>query len=560
MKSKSILQNPGCTDVHTKPISEIVTLLNLQHTDVDLYGQFKAKFTFSCIERLLSLPKRGKLILMTAMTPTKFGEGKTTVAIGLAQAMNRLGQSTVVCLRQPSLGPVFGIKGGATGGGLAKLFPSDDINLHFTGDFHAITSANNLLAAMIDNHIFHGNKLSINPETISFRRAMDMNDRSLRKITTSETKQTPAHSTGFDITAASEVMAIICMSKSIDDLKARLGNIVVARNNSDEPIFARDIEAVNAMAALLCDAIRPNLAQTYEAFPAIIHGGPFANIAHGCSSINSTKLGLRLADFAVTEAGFAADLGFEKYCDIVAASDPEELAPDIVVLTVTIKALKRQGGVAEDSLNQPSPDAVANGFANLKKHAEIVRQAGLPLAVAINKHSDDTPEEISLLGSLCQQNELQAAIVDSYNMGGAGSTSLAELILALSNSSRDFQPLYDLSAPLIEKLEQLCKNVYGAKGITMSDEASSVATWIINQGFDKLPLCVAKTQYSLSDDPHALGVPINFQMHVNELILRSGAGFIVVKMGPISTMPGLPTKPNAQKIDVDSNGTVLNIG
>lgn len=558
MKSHSSLQTTTCNDIQTKPITDIIKSLQLQDSDVDLYGQFKAKFTFSCIERLLGLPKRGKLILMTAMTPTKFGEGKTTVAIGLVQALNSLGSSAIACLRQPSLGPVFGIKGGATGGGLAKLFPSDDINLHFTGDFHAITSANNLLAAIIDNHIFHGNALCIDPDTISFRRAMDMNDRSLRKISTSPTKQTTAHSTGFDITAASETMAIICMSKSIDDLKTRLGNITVARNSSDEPIFARDLDVVNAMAALLCDAMRPNLAQTYEAFPAIIHGGPFANIAHGCSSITSTKIGLRLADFAVTEAGFAADLGFEKYCDIVAASEPDELAPDIVVLTATMNAIKRQGGVPENSLFQPCPDALESGFANLKKHAEIVRQAGLPVVVAINKHANDTEDELSLLKSLCQQHGLEAAIVESYQSGSAGSTSLARLVMDIEKP-RKFEPLYDTTAPLIEKLEQLCRNVYGAQGITLSAEAREEATWIKDHGFDNLPICVAKTQYSLSDDPHALGVPVDFQMHVNELQLRSGAGFIVAKMGPISTMPGLPAKPNAQKIDVDNHGNVFNI-
>lgn len=558
MKSKSSLQTPISTTAKTRPITDIVKLLQLQDSDVDLYGQFKAKFTFSCIERLLDLPKRGKLILMTAMTPTKFGEGKTTVAIGLVQALNSLGSRAIACLRQPSLGPVFGLKGGATGGGLAKLFPSDDINLHFTGDFHAITSANNLLAAMIDNHIFHGNELGINPDTISFRRAMDMNDRSLRKITTSPTKHTPGFSTGFDITAASEIMAIICMSKSIDDLKTRLGSITVARNGSGKPIFAGDLDVVNAMAALLCDAMRPNLVQTYEAFPAIIHGGPFANIAHGCSSITSTKIGLRLADFAVTEAGFAADLGFEKYCDIVAASDPDELAPDIVVLTATMNAIKRQGGVPENSLFQPCPDALESGFANLKKHAEIVRQAGLPLVVAINKHADDAEDELSLLKSLCQRNGLESAIVDSYQTGSAGTKNLAGLVMDIK-TPRKFEPLYDITAPLIEKLEQLSRNVYGAEGITLSAEAREEATWIKDHGFDDLPVCVAKTQYSFSDDPHVLGVPVNFQMHVNELQVRSGAGFIVAKMGPISTMPGLPAKPNAEKIDVDNQGNILNI-
>jgi Formyltetrahydrofolate synthetase len=363
MKPNTTMQSPKQLTAQTpRQIAEIASSLELDSEDIDFYGRFKAKFTLSCINRLLDTPKRGRLILMTAMTPTKSGEGKTTVAIGLVQALHRLGGKAIACLRQPSLGPVFGIKGGATGGGLAKLFPSDDINLHFTGDFHAITSANNLLAAMIDNHIFHGNSLEINPESITFRRAMDMNDRSLRRVTTAASAHADEQCTSFDITAASEVMAIVCLSRSLHDLKERLGNIVVARNSKDEPVFARDLEASSAMTALLNDALRPNLAQTIEGVPAIIHGGPFANIAHGCSSIIGTKVGLRLADFVVTEAGFGADLGFEKYCDIVAASIPEELAPDAVVIVATIKALKRQGGVSESLLSEPDEDSIAAGF------------------------------------------------------------------------------------------------------------------------------------------------------------------------------------------------------
>jgi formate--tetrahydrofolate ligase len=430
--------------------------------------------------------------------------------------------------------------------------------MHFTGDFHAITSANNLLAAMIDNHIYHGNALGIRSDTISFRRCMDMNDRSLRKITIPESKRTQARFTGFDITAASEVMAVVCLSSSIDELKSRLGDMTVARNNSRGPVFARDIEAVNAMSALLCDAIRPNLVQTLGGFPAIIHGGPFANIAHGCSSIVATRMGLRLADYAVTEAGFAADLGFEKYCDIVAAPRADELAPDIVVVTCTLGALKRQGGMHEDSLSEPSTAAVEKGFANLKKHAEIVGKVGTPLVVAVNKHPEDTNEELTLVRKLCMENGLKAAIVESYSLGGAGSTELAELILE-TNSQSGFTPLYDLAAPLDMKLQQLCRNVYGANGIDYSAAASESAAWITDNGFDRLPVCVAKTQYSLSDNPNLIGVPVDFKMHVNELQLRSGAGFIVAKMGPISTMPGLPAKPNALRIDVDNAGDLINV-
>jgi formate--tetrahydrofolate ligase len=523
-----------------------------------LYGKYKAKIKLNALSRIVKDPRRGKLVLVTAMTPTKSGEGKTTVAIGLAQALCRTGKKAAVSLRQPSLGPVFGKKGGATGGGMSHLVPSDDINLHFNGDFYAVAAANNLLAAMIDNHLFHGNQLELEPESITLHRALDMNDRALRDITinagTAMTRQS-----AFDITAASEVMAIVCLSRSFADLKRRLGRIVVGRNAGGQPVTANDLGVSNAMAALLVDAVRPNIVQTCEGTPAFVHGGPFANIAHGCSSILSSGLALRLCDLVVTEAGFGADLGFEKFCDIVAAQEQQDLVPDVVVIVATIKALKLHGGAAPGELIRENVKAAIAGLSNLDRHVQIVQSTGLPFVVAVNKHGEDTESELAAVQSFLKEKHYPFSTIDVWNQGGSGAMELAGIIDHLAAVPGEFSPFLKRNLALTDQLQLLCNRVYGGGSIALSDQAKESLTWLEGHGFGKLPVCVAKTQYSLSDDPHLLGAPTGFTMTVSDLHLSAGAGFVVARMGEISTMPGLPAHPNALSIDVDDEGRLLHL-
>lgn len=558
---------PG-NDVHennelleAKAISEIRAMLGLANDDIDCYGNYKAKFAQSAMERLFKEPRRGKLILTTAMTPTKAGEGKTTVAIGLAEALFQIGRKSIVALRQPSMGPVFGQKGGATGGGRSRVVPSQDINLHFTGDFHAVAAANNLLAAIVDNHIFQGNKLDIDPESIMLRRVLDVNDRALRSITVEvgNASQKRHRATGFDITAASEVMAVLCLCTSLVDLKLRLASMVVGKRFNGSPVTAGDLQAANAMCALLADAFRPNLVQTLEGTPAIIHGGPFANIAHGCSSIVATQLSLRLADYVVTEAGFGADLGFEKYCDLVAATNPADLTPAAVVLVATIKALKYNGGAAASSLAEPNSEALMAGLPNLEHHINIVRRSGLPFVVALNVHREDLDDEVRALLAACIDRGYPAVAVDVWNHGGDGAIDLASAVVAESAKECRFHPFYDRGATIRSKLAVLAEQVYGASGISYAAEAEQTLDWLEVHGYGRLPICVAKTQYSLSDDPHSIGAPTNFVMHVSDLHLSAGAGFVVIRMGEISTMPGLPAHPKALLIDVDEHGHISNV-
>lgn len=544
----------------TRSILEVAESLGLSAPDLDLFGSDKAKVSMAALERLLTTTARkGKLVFTTAITPTKAGEGKTTVSIGLAQALCALGSVSVCAIRQPSLGPVFGIKGGATGGGRAVVVPVADINLHFTGDLHAIGSANNLLAAMIDNHLFHGNQLRIDPGTVTFRRAVDMNDRSLRSIVTGlggKSNVQPAE-TGFDITAASEVMAILCLSESIKDLKSRLGKIVVARDLDGAPVTASSLKAQGAMALLLKDAIRPNLVQTLEGTPAFVHGGPFANIAHGCSSLVATNLALRVADFVVTEGGFGADLGFEKFLDIVAAPRTD-LTPDAVVLVATVRALKSHGGVSFDSLDKPNVESLKAGLPNLIRHVQIIQRFGFPLVVAINCFSQDTEEEIAAIETCCRENRWQVARCDVFECGTKGGLDLAEAVRDACRQARDFKPAYEQSDHIEQKLAKLSRKVYGASSIEISSNAKKQLDWLENNGFATLPVCVAKTQYSLSDDPSLVGAPQNFRMTVKDFHLSAGAGFVVALMGSISTMPGLPKHPAALKMDVDDAGNPLN--
>jgi formate--tetrahydrofolate ligase len=542
-------------------ILEIAAKLGLSSADIECFGSEKAKFNRSAINRLMRMPKRGKVILVTAMTPTKMGEGKTTVAIGLADALAFRGYKALAALRQPSMGPVFGQKGGATGGGKARIVPSADINLHFTGDFHAIAAANNLLAAMVDNHIFHGNELGIDDSSIAFKRVLDVNDRALRDITvtTGNGSQKAQRHTAFDITAASEVMAALCLSTSIADLRSRLSKIVVARTFSDAPVTAGDIGAANAMCAILADAFRPNIVQTLEGTPVLLHGGPFANIAHGCSSIQATLLAVRLAEFVVTEAGFGADLGFEKYCDIVAAQQPEALAPAAVVIVATIQALKHHGGISASALRERNDQALAVGMQNLIQHVETVSQTNTPFVIALNVHPGDLPQEVEIVLTACSSKQYPAAAVDVWNNGGQGALELAEKIINESAHNRQFTAFYSVDLPVLEKLNALASKVYRASGIELAAPAKEKLSWLERHGYGQLPVCVAKTQYSFSDNPKLLNAPTNFKMTVTDLHLSAGAGFVVAHMGEISTMPGLPAHPKAMLIDVDDNGVISNI-
>ncbi len=535
-------------------IGAIAAQIGLSEADIERYSNNKAK-----IRQLPQSDKQGKLILVTAINPTPAGEGKTTVTIGLADALRRIGQNSVVAIREPSLGPVFGVKGGAAGGGYAQVIPMEDINLHFTGDFHAIGAANNLLAAMLDNHMYHGNALDIDSKRIVWRRVVDMNDRQLRHIINGLGQKTDGcvREDGFDITVASETMAVFCLADNLTDLKARLGRIIVAYNRAGAPVTASDLKAEGAMAALLKDALKPNLVQTLEGTPALVHGGPFANIAHGCNSIIATRAALSLADYTVTEAGFGADLGAEKFIDIKCRLSG--LAPDAVVLVATIRALKYNGGVAKTELTQENLDALQRGLPNLLKHIENIQNVfHLPVVVAINHFTSDTDAEVQLLQKACASVGVHVVVCRVWEKGGAGGEDLARAVVALCAHERTetMQLCYPDSASLSEKVHAIATRVYGADGVEWSNAAKKQLTQLEALGFGHLPVCIAKTQYSLSDDASQLGRATGFQLHISNLTVSAGAGFVVAMSGAIMKMPGLPKVPAAEKIDVDAEGRI----
>ncbi len=543
-----------------KPIEKIAQTLGLDPESLEKYGKYKAKISLDRVEQ--KSEKRGKLIMATAMSPTPAGEGKTTTSIGLADAMNRLGKKTTVALREPSLGPVFGMKGGATGGGYAQVVPSDEINLHFTGDIHAITAAHNLLAAMVDNRLhFDGACGLLDCRRVTWKRVMDMDDRVLREVVIGigGPLRGIARETGFDITAASEVMAIFCLSEGLADLKERLGNILIGYSPDRQPVFARSIKAEGAMAALLKDALKPNLVQTLEGTPALIHGGPFANIAHGTNSILATRLALGLSDFVITESGFGSDLGAEKFFDIVVRTGHVP-PPDACVLVATIRALKFHGGVKLEEINRENLDAVEKGFANLEKHMENMRTFGVPFVVAVNRFPSDTAAEIEKVKKLCLDKKARVALSEVYSRGGEGGEELArEILKAVEEDKNKFQFLYELDIPIVEKIETVAKKIYGASTVAMEGKIRRKIRRIEKRGFGNLPVCIAKTQYSLSDDDEALGRPKDFTFIVTDVSLSAGAGFVVVYCGDIMTMPGLPKIPSAEKIDITEDDKIAGL-
>lgn len=541
---------------HMLPITEVAGKLGIGEEDIELYGRYKAKLSMDLIKRVQDKPD-GKLILVTAITPTPAGEGKSTTTVGLAQGLAKIGQKVIVALREPSLGPCMGIKGGAAGGGYSQVVPMEDINLHFTGDFHAITSAHMLLAAMLDNHIQQGNALNIDPRRIVWKRVVDMNDRELRNIVVGlggKAHGVPRQD-GFDITVASEVMAILCLATGLHDLKERLSKIIVAYDYSGNPITAGMLKAQGAMAALLKDAVKPNLVQTLENVPAIIHGGPFANIAHGCNSVMATKTALKLADYTITEAGFGADLGAEKFFDIKCRY--AGLKPDAVVLVATVRALKMHGGVPKTDLATPDVEAVKRGIVNLEKHIENIKQYGLPLVVAINAFAQDTPEELEAIRSHCAAHGVNVALSEVFAKGGEGGIELAKEVVALATSGKaGFKLLYGEELSLKEKIEAIAKKIYGAVGVNYTKEANNALKDFEKMGYGHLPVCMAKTQYSFSDDPALLGRPEGFEITIKNCRIAAGAGFVVVLTGDIMTMPGLPKVPAAEKIDVSDDGVI----
>ena len=541
---------------HMLPITEVAGKLGIGEEDIELYGRYKAKLSMDLIKRVQDKPD-GKLILVTAITPTPAGEGKSTTTVGLAQGLAKIGQKVIVALREPSLGPCMGIKGGAAGGGYSQVVPMEDINLHFTGDFHAITSAHMLLAAMLDNHIQQGNALNIDPRRIVWKRVVDMNDRELRNIVVGlggKAHGVPRQD-GFDITVASEVMAILCLATGLHDLKERLSKIIVAYDYSGNPITAGMLKAQGAMAALLKDAVKPNLVQTLENVPAIIHGGPFANIAHGCNSVMATKTALKLADYTITEAGFGADLGAEKFFDIKCRY--AGLKPDAVVLVATVRALKMHGGVPKTDLATSDVEAVKRGIVNLEKHIENIKQYGLPLVVAINAFAQDTPEELEAIRSHCAAHGVNVALSEVFAKGGEGGIELAKEVVALATSGKaDFRLLYGEELSLKEKIETIAKKIYGAVGVNYTKEANNALKDFEKMGYGHLPVCMAKTQYSFSDDPALLGRPEGFEITIKNCRIAAGAGFVVVLTGDIMTMPGLPKVPAAEKIDVSDDGVI----
>lgn len=539
-----------------EPIERIAEKAGLCEEDLELYGRYKAKIGFAKLRELAAEPLKGKLILVTAITPTPTGEGKSTISIGLADALQLSRKKVMLALREPSLGPCFGLKGGATGGGYSQIVPMEDINLHFTGDIHAITAANNLLAAMIDNHIKQGNELHINPQSICWRRCLDLNDRALRNIEIAMGGSTDGlpRRDGFDISVASEIMAILCLAEDINDLKKRLSGIIIGKTYDGKYVTAGEIKAVGAMAALLKDAVRPNLVQTLAKTPALVHGGPFANIAHGCNSLIATKTALRLADYVVTEAGFGADLGAEKFFDIKCRAGG--LEPAAVVLVATVRALKMHGGVDKNKLGEENPEALRRGFANLKIHLENLAKFGVPAVTAINRFATDSTAEITLLQELCAEAGVTAVTATCWENGGKGALALAFEVCRAVEEPNGFGPLYDDNLPLKEKISLIAKEIYRAGEVTFSDKALSKLAEFESQSYGKLPVCIAKTQNSISDDPKRKGAPQGYNFTVNDVRLSAGAGFVVALAGNILTMPGLPQHPAAERIDVDENGVI----
>lgn len=541
------------------PIWEVAAKLDIKEDELECYGKYKAKLSSDIWERVKD-NKDGKLILVTAINPTPAGEGKTTTSVGLGEAFNRLNKKAVIALREPSLGPCFGIKGGAAGGGYAQVVPMEDLNLHFTGDFHAITSANNLLAALLDNHIQQGNILGIDPERIVWKRCIDMNDRVLRNIVVGLGKKTDGvvRQDHFVITVASEIMAILCLAENMKDLKQRLGKIIVAYTYEDKPVTADDIQATGAMAALLKDAVKPNLIQTLEHTPALVHGGPFANIAHGCNSVAATRIGLKLADYCITEAGFGADLGAEKFFDIKCRMSG--LKPDVAVLVATVRALKYNGGVPKDDLAAPDIEALKSGIVNLEKHIENIQQFGVPVVVTLNKFASDSEEELAYVKDFCIGHNCEFALSEVWEKGGEGGIELANKVIeTLENKKSDFHTIYNNEASLTEKIETIAEKIYGADGVEYDTQAVKQLKRLTELGFGSFPVCMAKTQFSFSDDPKLLGRPENFKIHVREVYVSAGAGFVVVLTGSVMTLPGLPKKPAAYGIDVDDNGVITGL-
>ena len=538
-----------------KPITEIASELNIRPEELEPYGHYKAKLSDSLFDRLADRPN-GKLVLVTAINPTPAGEGKTTTTVGLGQAMKKIGKNAIIALREPSLGPVFGIKGGAAGGGYAQVVPMEDINLHFTGDMHAITAANNLLCAILDNHLQQGNELGIDPRRVLFKRCMDMNDRALRNtiVGLGGKANGVVREDGFQITVASEVMAILCLAADLQDLKERLGNILVAYTYDNKPVYAKDLKVNGAMAVLLKDAIKPNLVQTLENTPALMHGGPFANIAHGCNSVRATKLALKLADYTITEAGFGSDLGAEKFLDIKCRY--AGIAPSAIVVVATLRALKYNGGVPKADTAKPNVEALKAGLCNLAAHVENMKKFGVPVVVAINHFLTDTDEEIEVLENYCRENDVEFALSDVFAKGGEGGKELAEKVVKACEKPANFAPIYSLDLSIEEKIETIAKEIYGADGVDYSAAASKAIADIEKLGYSKLPVCMAKTQYSLSDDANKLGRPTGFRINIREVKVSAGAGFVVALAGAIMTMPGLGKDPAAYRIDIDADGQI----
>ncbi len=540
------------------PITKIAQSIGLSEDDLECYGKYKAKISDECLKRLKDQPD-GKLILVTAINPTPAGEGKTTISVGLSQAMAKIGKKAVLALREPSLGPCFGVKGGAAGGGYAQVVPMEEINLHFTGDFHAITSANNLLAALLDNHIQQGNVLRIDTRQIVWKRCLDMNDRALRNIVVGLGSKSDGfvREDHFVITVASEIMAILCLAEDMADLKARLSRIIVAYDLDGQPVTAGDLKAVGPMAALLKDALKPNLVQTLEHTPVLIHGGPFANIAHGCNSVMATRTAMKLGDYVITEAGFGADLGAEKFMDIKCRM--AGLAPDAVVLVATIRALKYNAGVAVADLKQENVEALRQGSVNLKKHIKNLKKYGVQVVVTINRFAEDTEAEIAALSEICEQEGVSFAVSEVFAKGGEGAKELAELVVKLTEKENHFAPIYADELSLEDKIRKIATEIYGAKDVEFASAASKELKRLSALGFDHVPVCIAKTQYSLSDDPKALGAPEGFTFHIREVYVSAGAGFVVALAGSILSMPGLPKEPAAYRIDVDDNGRITGL-
>ena len=545
--------------IELKPITDVVEKLGIHFDDLELYGKYKAKLTFDKIQAVQK-EEPGKLILVTAINPTPAGEGKSTITIGLADALNKIGKQTMIAIREPSLGPVMGIKGGAAGGGYAQVLPMEDINLHFTGDMHAITTANNALSALIDNHLHQGNELGIDQRRIIWKRVVDLNDRALRHVSVGlggPLNGIPRED-GFDITVASEIMAILCLATDIEDLKSRLANIVIGYRYDRSPVYVRDLEVEGALALILKDAIKPNLVQTIYGTPAFVHGGPFANIAHGCNSVLATSTALRLADYVVTEAGFGADLGAEKFLDIKTPNLP--VSPSAVVIVATIRALKMNGGVAKDALSEENVEAVRSGFANLERHVENMRKFGVPVVVAINEFVTDTEAEIAALKELCASIQVPVELASVWADGADGGLALAETVVeTLETSPANYTRLYDNDLSVEEKITKIAQEIYRADNVVFEKKAKTQIAQIVKNGWDKLPVCMAKTQYSFSDDPSLLGAPSGFDITIRELVPKTGAGFIVALTGEVMTMPGLPKRPAALNMDVAEDGTALGL-